>query len=349
MAMRSLVNSFQSEVLALLDGRQRRVSTTVFPRTRRHCRTANSNSIPMPNIYYFAYTQPTTGGDFVNIEHVTALQSMGFPATMLYAGRGDAPLLPPGSAPILDTRLEEDDWLVIPENDVRLFEYARISPCNVLIHNQNSFYYFYALGKIKPLDPKKFCHMLCPSHGNADVVRKAGFSGNLGVLPPFIPDYFKPTTKQLKIAYSPKKLPIESGSVKGAFTSIYPEFADIPWVEISGMSRMEVSQVLGESAIYAAFSNLEAISLSVLEAMRSGCIVVGDHGGAGYDYANAENGIWVDASEIVEFSRGLAQAVDCFSREGDASLHAHTAIAKSLEYNEDAFRKGLREYWEARL
>ncbi|PLZ03125.1 hypothetical protein CY652_07415 [Burkholderia sp. WAC0059] len=303
----------------------------------------------MSNIYYFAYKQPATGGDFVNIEHVTALQSMGFPATMLHTGRGEAPMLPPGSTPILDANPKADDWLVIPENDARLFEYAKSLPCRVVVHNQNSFYYFNVLAGLKSLDSAKFGHMICPSYGNAAVVRQSGYAGSISVVPPFIPDYFRPAAKQLKIAYSPRKLPVESGAVRGLFAARHPEFADVPWVEIAKMSRAQVAGVLGECAIYAAFSNLEAISLSVLEAMRSGCIVVGDHGGAGHDYAQAENGIWVEADEIVGFAEGLARAIECFAREGAQSSYARAATAKSLEYGEDAFREGLRAFWAARL
>jgi hypothetical protein len=303
----------------------------------------------MSNIYYFAYLTPTTGGDFVNIEHVTALQSMGLPASMLHTGRGEPTMLPPGSSPILDARFKTGDWLVIPENDARVLHYAKSLPCNVVIHNQNSFYYFNALSNLKPFDGTKFGHMICPSYGNALVVQKSGYDGSICVIPPAIPEYFRPADKKLKIAYSPRKLPVEAGAVKGIFFSRYPEFSEIPWVEISGMSRAEVSEALAECAIYAAFSNLESISLSVLEAMRSGCIVVGDHGGAGHDYAHADNGVWIDASEIVEFSQGLAQAIDCFSVNGEKSSYARAAIEKSLEYSEDAFRKRVCAYWEARL
>jgi glycosyltransferase involved in cell wall biosynthesis len=308
-----------------------------------------STHIDMPHIYYFAYQQPTTGGDFVNIEHVTALRSMGFPATMLHTGHDAVPMLPPGSMPMVDTVLNADDWLVIPENEVLLFEYAKSLPCKVVVHNQNSFYYFNVLARLKSLDEAKFGHMICPSHGNAALVRKSGYAGSISVISPFIPEYFRPADKQLKIAYSPRKLPVEAGAVRGLFSALYPQFSDVPWVEIAHMSRERVAEVLGECAIYAAFSNLEAISLSVLEAMRSGCIVVGDHGGAGHDYAQAENGIWVEADEVVGFAEGLARAIDCFSREGAQSSHARAAMAKSLEYGEDAFREGLRAFWQARL
>ena len=135
------------------------------------------------------------------------------------------------------------------------------------------------------------------------------------VIHPALPDYFAPAKKQLRITFGPGKLPIESAAVMGAFRQMFPQHAAIEWCPVMNLERRGLAKVLSESAVYAAFCNLESLSLSILEAMKSGCIVVGDYGGGGAEYATERNGLWVQASHVVEFSRKLSDAVNVFLRD----------------------------------
>jgi glycosyltransferase involved in cell wall biosynthesis len=305
----------------------------------------------MQNIYYFAYPKPTTGGDFVNIEHVLSLQDMGFPVSMLYPGENsDVAMthLPENSKAVHAIAFTPDDYFVIPENDLGIIDFARDLPCNIVIHNQNTFYLLNAMGPLNELNCKRFGSMICPSIGNAAATFDAGYQGAISVIAPGVPKYFAPTKKILKIAFSPRKLPVESNAVAALFRSMYPQYSDIEWQPILNMEREEVARVLGECAIYAAFSDLEAISLSVLEAMRSGCIVVGDHGGAGYDYATPSNGLWVRANNTAEYARAIAHAIALFKAHGENSSISIESVATAEKYDIDNFRQNLRAFWDAR-
>ena len=301
-------------------------------------------------IYYFAYPSPSTGGDFVNIEHVTTLARCGFAARMLYPGpRGQHAGLPRDAQPMSDTRLGPEDYFVIPENDTALIEHARGLPCKIVIHNQNTFYFLQAIGSLQALDAAKFDTVICPSRGSAAMLTEAGYLGSVSVVQPCLPDYFAPAPKRLCIAYAPGKLPVESAAVKTAFASMFPQHAAIEWHPIAKMSRRQVAQLLTSSAIYAAFSNLESLSLSTLEAMKSGCIVVGDHGGGGLDYATPENGLWLRANEIIGFSRQLAQAVDLFHRDGHTTALVAHAMHTAGAFSDQRFEQDLTDFWSARM
>jgi glycosyltransferase involved in cell wall biosynthesis len=303
----------------------------------------------MPNIYYLSYSTPTTGGDFVNIEHVLALQEMGFPAAIVVPSDSFDPRgLPPGTRTTRETAFNQDDYLVIPENDPQVFATVARLGCQVVIHNQNSLYLFNAIGSIQELERGGFGTIISPSHGGANILRLAGYRGSIDVITPGIPEYFQPRQKALTIAWSPRKLPMESSAAMSIFHSIYPECAHIPWCEISGMDRTQVATVLGGAAIYAAFSRAESIALSVLEAMQAGCIVVGDHGGAGYDYATDQNGLWAPVTDLVHFAHQLRRAVTLFEHDGEHNDVSRHGIATARRYSTDSFRTALADFWNVR-
>src|ERR1035441_8850742 len=53
---------------------------------------------------------------------------------------------------------------------------------------------------------------------------------------------------------------------------------------IIGVSEIEVAQRLGSATIFMALNAREGIGLPGLEALASGCVVVGFHGGSGEEY-----------------------------------------------------------------
>jgi hypothetical protein len=304
----------------------------------------------MSKIYYFAYPVPTTGGDFVNIEHVDTLRKLGFPASMVYPGdRYKYDKLPEDSGPIRDTRFCQDDYLVIPENDPAILKFAAGLPCHIVIHNQSTFFLLNSINSIRDLDLAKFGTMICPSNGGAKMLLETGYQGTVDVIHPALPEYFKPSKKHLQIAYSPRKLPVESRAVITMFRSIYPQYSDLKWCPILNMDRRTVAKTLAESAIYAAFSYHESINLSVLEAMRSGCITVGDHGGAGFDFAADDNGFWVRANEVGQFARSIYTAVQLFQSEGEANRVSLKATLAASKFDHDGFSNNLAAFWGTRV
>jgi len=304
----------------------------------------------MSRIYYFAYVKPKTGGDFLNIEHVTTLQDCGFPAQMVYPGeRAQHEALPRNSEPINEILFTKDDHLVIPENEASLINSARGVPSRVVIHNLNTYYFLNAIRSLGELDQKKFDTALCCSRVSASMLVDSGYRGAVHVIHPGLPDYFSPSKKRLRIAFAPSKLPIESGAVLAAFRQMFPEHAGVELYPLMNLDRKELANVLAESAIYAAFGCLESLSLSILEAMKSGCIVVGDHGGGGAEYATEHNGFWVRASDVIRFSRKLAEAVNLFLQDGADNRISVNGVRTAEKFNSKDFRKNLTAFWASRI
>ena len=304
----------------------------------------------MSKIYYFGYPVPATGGDALNIEHVRTLQEIGLPAQMVYPGpRAEHEKLPPNSIPLEEAPFSADDYLVVPENDVSLIRSARAVPSRVVIHNLNTYYFLGTIVSLGELDQKKFDTIVCASRVSAKMLLDTGYTGSVHVIHPGLPDYFVPAKKRLRIAFAPGKLPVESAAVMGAFRQMFPRHAGIEWCPVVNLARRELAKMLSESAIYAAFCNLESLSLSILEAMKSGCIVVGDHGGGGAEYATKKNGMWVRASSIVEFSNKLAEAVDLFLRDGENNRLSTESIRTAQQFSSGNFREQLTDFWSERI
>lgn len=300
----------------------------------------------MGHIYYFGYPTPTTGGDFVNIDHVLALNKLGFSAKIIYDGNHPmSSKLPENSLPIQSINFQEDDYFVIPENDYQLLEFAHSLKSKLVIHNQNNYYFFNAVNSVLGLEDKRFDTIICPSDISAKMLVDAGYRGEVAVIKPYLPSYFSPQEKKLNIAFSPRKLPIQSRALLTTFRSMFPNYLDVQWVAIENMDRENVAKLLSESAIYASFSNLESLGLSTLEAMKCGCIVVGDHGGGGSEYANKENGFWVRADELIPYSRKISDAIELFKKFGAENAISTAAIKSANEFNPENFLRSLENFW----
>jgi len=81
--------------------------------------------------------------------------------------------------------------------------------------------------------------------------------------------------KRLQIAFSPRKRPMEAAFIRDLFCADHPEFRNIPWVEIAGVSEHKVADILKHSAIYLSLCRFEALPLSILEAFVCGCVTAG--------------------------------------------------------------------------
>ena len=300
----------------------------------------------MIHIYYFGYPTPTTGGDFVNIDHVLALNKLGYSAKIIYDGNHPmSNKLPQNSQPIQSTNFQEDDYFVVPENDYQLLEFAYSLKSKLIIHNQNNFYFFNAVNSVSGLEDKRFNTIICPSEISAKMLVHAGYRGEVAVIKPYLPSYFSAQKKKLSIAFSPRKLPIHSRAVLTTFRSMFPRYLDIEWVAIENMDREHVAKLLSESAIYASFASLESLGLSTLEAMKCGCIVVGDHGGGGSEYANKENGFWVRADELISYARKIADAIELFKKFGADNTTSFAAIKSANEFSFENFHSSLENFW----
>lgn len=70
--------------------------------------------------------------------------------------------------------------------------------------------------------------------------------------------------------------------------------------------------MLGESAIFLSFSDMEGFGLPPVEAMSCGCAVVGYHGGGGREYFLPEHSFPIDMGDIRAFAQRVSEVVTMF-------------------------------------
>jgi hypothetical protein len=299
-------------------------------------------------IYYTFVAPPSTGGDLVAMEHVAALDRMGFNARAFYCVPGDghrqiaAPVALPG------TPVKSDDVLVLGEMQREMLAFAGDMSCIRVLHNQAPYYTFFGFRNIAGLNAYPFAHVLVASDFAEQTLRALGVTHGIARVHPAVPDYFRPNAKTLQIAFSPAKRQAEALFLEQFFKARVPEYAHVPWAPLVNLSRSDCARALGASAIYAALPQWEGLGLMSLEAMAAGCQVVGYTGHGGAEYATPENGDWIADGDHEGFAARLGDACRRFEGGQDAARIA-AARATAARYSREHFEADLERAWSAIL
>jgi glycosyltransferase involved in cell wall biosynthesis len=296
------------------------------------------------SIYFPFAAAPVTGGDFVTIDHIVGLNKLGFNACILSSV--PASTFARFSVPVIASRqpLKPNDIIVISESHHSLLNDLRNIPCIKVLHNQNPYYTFFGFENSQKLNAYPLAHIIVPSNFCAQMLSKMGITQPVGRVRPFLPSYFVPAQKRLQIAFCPRKREVEAGFVMGYFRTKVPEYAHVPWSAVFQMKREDCARVMAQSAIYATFPLLEGLGLMSLEAMASGCHVVGYTGNGGQEYATADNGDWIAEGDYDSFVDKLREACRLFeSKQLNPKVEAGGKTAK--QFSPETFGSELRSVW----
>lgn len=287
---------------------------------------------------------PLSGGHFVALEHITALNRLGLEAKAYYVGSPEGfhkfsvPVVRAG-APIL-----ANDIVVVGEDHHKLLQELRNVACKKILHHQAFFYTFSGFGSIAELNAYPFSHILVASDYCANRLKDVGVKHPISRIHPAVPAYFQPGEKRLQIAFTPRKRMIEAQFLKGYFQAKAPEFAHVPWIPIMNISRQECAHIMGQSAIFAALPMLESLGLTSLEAMAAGCHVVGYTGHGGSEYANDQNGDWVAEGDHDGFVEALRAACLLF-QSGQNNPKISAGSLAVANFTDLVFEHDLRQAW----
>ncbi len=139
---------------------------------------------------------------------------------------------------------------------------------------------------------------------------------------------------------------IEALYLKGYFGARVPEYAHVPWVALNNMTRTDCAGAMAQACVYAALPHLESLGLMNLEAMASGCHVVGYTGHGGAEYATPENGDWIADGDHDGFVEKLRDALKLYeSQQPNPKIAA--ARATAAQFSRTVFENELRETWLA--
>ncbi len=307
-------------------------------------------------IYYLTVGQPTSGGQRVNEEHVLALRAQGWDARLLQWPRQkeaaawptwqtDCPVVPLTSPEVL----KPSDVVVMPEPWRQQIHAMAPLKVHKVIHNQNPYYGFRAADSLADLPRLGISHIITCSDFTSAFLRRVGWGGPLHTVHPVVDPVFTPGPDQraLRIAYMPRKRSVEAMFMPGLFRTLYPQWAQVPWVPLHDISRAECAKLMQDSAVFASFSHLEGLGLPPLEAARCGCVVAGFTGGGGQDYATSANGFWVSEGDHEGFAHALDHALRCATTPAWRQ-DVMTAFQPALDkHTEASFAASLGQAWQA--
>lgn len=310
-----------------------------------------------PSIYYVGALPLRAGGELVNFQHVAALRLLGWRAFLLLdpGSRVGVPSQPYG-VPMVhwgeSLVFSSQDWLVLPEvMPPIMFEQLAALRCKVAIHNQNPFYTFRGFADIASMNAYALAGGLCCSDFTRDTLQRWGSTTDWQVVHPWVLPHFakaaRGVAKRRQIAYMPRKRPAEIALLQALFRGLYPEHAEVPWVEIHDMTRPQVAKVLAESLVFASLSKDEGLGLPPLEAMAAGCLVCGYDGAGGTEYATPENGFWVADGHAEGFAHALHQTLTLGA--GAVAVRVQAGQTTAAAYSEARFQSELGRAWETLL
>jgi len=302
----------------------------------------------MAGIYYIFAAPPHTGGDHIAVQHIAALNRMGFNARVFYSSRDEGwrqftvPVALPGPS------LSDRDIFVAGEDQKVLFQGLRNAPCIKVMHNQNPFYTFDGFADVAAVNAYPFRHILLISDFCGEVLKKLGVQHPMTRVRPPVPEFFKPKPKKLQIAYSPRKRGPEGTFLSALFKVRCPEYAHVPWLPLINMSRQMAAGIMGETAVYAGLAWLESLGLMNLEAMASGCHVVGYVGHGGAEYVTPDNGDWIADGDHEAFVEKLGAACKLFE-SGEENPRIAAGFATAADFSQENFETNLLDAWTAIL
>jgi hypothetical protein len=296
----------------------------------------------------------SAGGELVNFQHVATLRKLGWRAVVLLDDSSQVAMPSrPFSVPMLQhgaaLKFAPHDVVVMPEVILPPAWQNTAQQCRVVMHNQNPFYTFRSFDSMQALNAFGLFGALCCSHFTREMLHRWGSTTDWHVVRPFVLPVFAQAgqlpgvQRKRQIAFMPRKRPAEAQLLKSMFISMYPQLADVPWVEISNMARPQVAQVLAESLVFASLSHHEGLGLPPLEAMAAGCLVAGFTGQGGAEYATTENGRWVAEGDLEGLVHALAADVQADVSTIDVRRAAGQATAAGFDMAQ--FEAGLNTAW----
>ena len=296
-----------------------------------------------------------TGGIKTTYNHAALLRELGFDATV-FQPDGPPTWLGPRFQALTSATFEatERDILVLPETLNGLV--AQIAqtptPARKVMFCQNHYYLFYFNITAERYIKLGFTDFLVPSVICKRALESVQKLTNVSVVPPFIDTEFFPREKGMSIATVPRKhaehagLPAHAPLLRNMLGLKYPHLSSIPWQFIENMTSLEIAEIMGCATVFLSLANMEALGLAALEAMASGCIVVGYRGIGGLEYATPENGFWFSPEQLEDIVDALAAVIEGLGRN-DAKLLAmqKAGIATAARFSADETKRSLEKVY----
>lgn len=152
--------------------------------------------------------------------------------------------------------------------------------------------------------------------------------------------------KKKLIAFMPRKL---SDDVTQVINILRQRnfLSDWEFASIEDKTEKEVAEIMKQSAIYLSFNYREGFGLPPVEAMATGCYVIGYCGQAGKEYMKKEFSSPVEDGNIISFVEKIEEAIEMYVNDpNDLLLKGKLASNFVLEnYNLNNEEKDITRIW----
>jgi hypothetical protein len=269
--------------------------------------------------------------------HVDVLQRHGLPAAILHQRQGfrctwfanQTPVAYSGQAAVGTA-----DYVVVPEvygpGTTGLFPGVR-----KVIFNQNCYHTFRGFGPDVPeaLMPYTHCDVvaaLVVSRDSEEYLRYVFPRLPVHRLRYSIdPELFHAGTPKLdQVAYMPRKQGEDVNQVLNIIKARRGWAGFVP-VPIHQKTEVEAAALLRSARVFLSFGHPEGFGLPPAEAMASGCVTVGYHGGGGREFLTPDLGFPIEVGDIVGYARTV-ESVLRMCRDARQVLEALTGKAAAF-------------------
>lgn len=317
-----------------------------------------SASIKRRIIYFCPDFSFPSGGIKVLYRHVHQLRQRGLDAYIMHSATGFCLTWHGYIVPTLSlenrTPLHTTDILVFPEGLIDLVKQSGQFGATRVLIPLNWAYIYESLPSSEDWRDYGISHVITPSP-----VIKEFVEWSMGIDVQLIPEYIDAKkfhangrTKKNKIAYMPRKSPV-GDTLEHILKRKSGLAASYEWVRLLDLTEMEYAERLGESRIYLTPSAQEGANISVLEAMASGCLVIGFTGVGGKAFmigeGDMQNCILVENDDLLGLGKALEQAVERFAKNSNAydTILENALLCASRFQDEKPEAESLYQYFSA--
>lgn len=306
----------------------------------------------MSRIVYLAFPAggKITGGQKMILRHVETLRDLGFDAVLRLNPDAAPPEGLERQCPVeFGSPLRPDDVLVLPEDAPNAIAAVAKSGQQAVIfcqsHLNMAALSYPSLDSFPEAGRPAF---MAVGPRVASAVRRDFPGAVVEVVHAFADErVFRPApARRPAVAHMPRKRPGEAFVIRTLLQRRHPRHAGLPWIALENAPEREVAEAMGASTLFLALGRQEALGLTPLEAMASGCVVAGFKSIGGEDYATAQNGFWAPEEDVEAAVDALAAAADLVAAGGpalDEMLGAGAETARQWSYA--AFAPRLEAFW----
>jgi hypothetical protein len=305
----------------------------------------------MARIVYFGFpTHAIAGGQKMIFRHVEALRDLGFDAVLRVTSDSVMPDWFAHDAPVVvDEAPAPGDVVVVPHdapNAIRRVG-GLANRWAILCQNQFSLATVGAPA-IDHLPPGRLPPILAPGPLSAASIQAMYPAARLEVIPCFADErVFHPRGERHDgVVCVPRKRPGEDAAIRSFLARRHPRHAALPWRAVKKASERDFAETLAGTSLFLAMSRFEAVGMTPIEAMASGCVCSGFLGVGGRDFATRANGFWVPDDDLEAAADALAIAADPVATGGpQLAAYREAAEATARAWSYAAFRVALEEVW----